>query len=663
MLVNLRILTAFLSASALFAADADRDVALWALRMGGYVVLEGSPQRIREIPQLPDRDYRIEVLNLIGTNMHPPHMEAFAKLTALRELHLPGPMWNPRAESKTEYGEEIGHLAGLATLKKLTFSYTFLETIKFRDNGVAKMKPLGPTLEELVLRRARVTGPGLENFTNLRSLDITWTQIEDGGMKHLASLTKLKKLWANEIRITDEGLKPLKDLKELEELHVRGTPITDTGLSYLAGLTNLKKLDILSSDVTDAGLDSLAGMKDLEYLNLYRTKVSNAGLEKLKRFTNLRQVDLRYTRATQAGVQSLRAALPRTEFIFLDSGSKPAGGKPQQILAGKGDPAIADWVQTIGGKAVMKDGALIEVSLRGTAVSDEQLRSFEGLSKLRSLNLDGAEIGDLGVQALSALPLMELSLNNTGVSDAGLEYIAKIGTLEKLRLDNTLIEGPGLSQLKSLGKLRELSLLGCPVKNDGVAVLEHLKELRRLSVASTDIKDDGMKFIGALSNLEYLDLTSTDITDKGLAYLTGLTNLRDLVLDYSFRFSDAGMKHLSGLTNLRNLSLLRTPLTDKAMPALAGLTSLETLNLDYTNIGDTGLAEIAGLKNLRSLGVDSTFVSDKSRELLSGLKKLESLNLYHTTITAPVHRELKTALPGCKIIWDEASANPNRRRS
>lgn len=663
MFLKSSILTFSLVAGIAGAAQADRDVALWALRMGGYVVLEGSVERIRDVTALPDRDYRIEVLNLIGTNMHPPHMEAFAKLTALRELHLPGPMWNPRAESKTEYGEEIGHIAGLATLKKLTFSYTFLETIKFRDDGVARMKALGPTLEELVIRRAQVKGPGLEAFTNLRALDITWTQIQDDGMKQLSGMTKLRKLWANEIRITDEGLKPLQNLKELEELHVRGTPITDAGLSYLSGLTKLKKLDILSSNVTDAGLDSLSGMKDLEYLNLYRTRISNAGLEKLKRFPNLRQVDLRYTRATLAGVQSLRAALPRAEFLFLDGGPKPGDSRQRQILAGKGDSVIADWVRTIGGEALLKDRALVGVSLRGTSVSDEQLRNFEGLTKLNSLNLDGVEIGDLGVRALAALPLVELTLNNTGISDAGLEYVAKIRTLQKLRLDNTLIEGPGLAQLKSLEKLRELSLLGCPVKNDGVSVLQHLKGLRKLSLANTDIRDEGMDFVGGLTDLEFLDLTSTDITDKGLASLKGLPNLRELVLDYSFRFSDEGMKHLSGLTNLRHLSLLRTPLTDKAMPALAGLTLLETLNLDYTNVGDKGLEEIAGLTNLKRLGVDSTFVGDKSRNVLAGFQNLESLNLYHTTVTAPVYRDLKTALPSCKIIWDEASANPNRRRS
>src|SRR5688572_20981893 len=329
-----------LAALPLAAADADRDVALWALRMGGAVVLEGSDKPIRDVIELPDGDFRIVVLNMIGTNMHPPHMEAFGKLTALRELHVPGPMWNPRAESRTEYSEETRHLAGLTSLKKLAFGYTFLETIRFFDVGLDRIQSLGPTLEELVLRRARMKGTSLKHFTNLRSLDITWSLVQDEGMQSLSAMPKLRKLWAQEIRITDAGIEPLANLREMEELHIGGNPITDRGLTYLRGLTGLKKLDLLSSEITDAGLDSLAGMKDLEYLNLYRTKVSNAGLEKLKKFAKLREVDLRYSRATQTGVNSLRAALPKTTFVFLDDGSKEGGAKAAPVLAGKGDAAV-----------------------------------------------------------------------------------------------------------------------------------------------------------------------------------------------------------------------------------------------------------------------------------------------------------------------------------
>ena len=96
---------------------------------------------------------------------------------------------------------------------------------------------------------------------------------------------------------------------------------------------------------------------------------------------------------------------------------------------------------------------------------------------------------------------------------------------------------------------------------------------------------------------------------------------------------------------------------------VAKFTALEHLNLHYTGVGDEGLAELGGLTALKSLGLDSTYVTDKSSAILSGLKRLERLNLYHTLITAPVHSELKTALPACRITWEAESANPNRRRS
>ena len=351
-------LLASFSIHTLRAADADREVAVWALHMGGFVVLEGDGRRIRDVAGLPPNDFRIETLNLVGANIHPPHMEAIGKLTALKELDLPGTMWNPRAESKTDYHDSAAYLNGLTTLKKLTFSFTFLISIHFEDRGLDKFKDLGPTLEELVLRRALVKGAGLRHFTNLRSLDLTWSYVEDEGMQSLAGMTRLRKLWARDTRIGDKTLKIVGGLRELEDLDVGGTDITEAGIAHLAGLTRLRKLNLLGADLTDAGLDSLAGMKNLESLNLYRTKVSNAGLEKLKRLTNLKEVDLRYTRATEAGVDSLRAALPHTEFVFLDSSVKPAGGKTgAQSIAGKGDRAVADWVKSIGGKAVMENGA------------------------------------------------------------------------------------------------------------------------------------------------------------------------------------------------------------------------------------------------------------------------------------------------------------------
>jgi hypothetical protein len=66
---------------------------------------------------------------------------------------------------------------------------------------------------------------------------------------------------------------------------------------------------------------------------------------------------------------------------------------------------------------------------------------------------------------------------------------------------------------------------------------------------------------------------------------------------------------------------------------------------------------------LRELRLDSTNVSDAGLASLRAMTELRSLNLYHTRVTEKGYEELKTALPGCQIVFDRDSSQPNRRRS
>jgi hypothetical protein len=91
--------------------------------------------------------------------------------------------------------------------------------------------------------------------------------------------------------------------------------------------------------------------------------------------------------------------------------------------------------------------------------------------------------------------------------------------------------------------------------------------------------------------------------------------------------------------------------------------SLTSLNLDYTGVTDTGLAHLATLENLSELRMDGGAVTDASVLHLAGLRKLRVLNLYHTLVTEKGLETLKTALPGCHIIWDRDSSLPTRRGS
>ena len=182
--------------------------------MGGWVTLEGSPRRISDVADLPAADFRIVVLNMVATNMHPPHMEAFGKLTALRELYLPGPMWNPRAESRTPYSENFGIPQRAQYAQEARNELHVPRRHVGPRRGVRKNAGLGTYARRAGPPQSPIEGYGIEGFTNLRALDLTMAQVIDDGMQSLAGMTKLRKLYAGELRITDKGVKPLADLQD-----------------------------------------------------------------------------------------------------------------------------------------------------------------------------------------------------------------------------------------------------------------------------------------------------------------------------------------------------------------------------------------------------------------------------------------------------------------
>lgn len=647
----------------LFGEPADRRVAEWALRTGGTVVLAGKGEPIGSVNQLPGGDFKLEILNLVGTNMKPPDLARLSQLRHLEELHLPQPMWIRHPGLDDNQNPQMRHLASLSSLRRLTFSYFFREfNGRFKDEGIEQIAAL-TNLEEFRVRRAAVRGHSLGPFRNLKSLDLTYCRLDDEGMRNIENMKALQKLWIGDTRVTDEGLAYVRDLHDLEELHLQGNQVSDAGLVHLEGLVELKTLNLRSAGISDHGLQRLARLTKLEVLNLYNTKVSNAGLQRLARLKRLREVDLRYSRVTRAGVEALQVVLPGTRLLFLDVSPRNPEISAVRFPADGSEEAIARWVRSMGGEAEIVSGALREVSLARTAVTDRHLEKFRGLPNLRRLSLAATEAGDLGVRCLEHLPgITELDLTSTLISDAGLQRLKGLRGLRNLRLDQTVIEGPGLEHIRGLQQLEDLSVVGAPVGDIGLPPLAGLKSLTRLWVAETDITDEGASALADLRALTLLDVAATDLTNKGLVHLKGLTGLRWLSLSYT-RFTDEGLVNLEGLTELRQLAMIRTRLGDAGMKSIGKLTKLTDLDLDYTEVTDEGISQITGLRELRTLSLDSTLVTDESVPHLSQLSELEKLNLYHTLISAEGHQKLKTALPECEIVWDPDSALPNRRRS
>src|SRR5438270_451510 len=84
----------------------ERQVALWILRRGGQVMVEGAQNPIGDPFDLPERDFRIVVVDLHGTVIEPKQLQEIRKLEHVRELYVPGRVWSPVSDVKAPLADE-----------------------------------------------------------------------------------------------------------------------------------------------------------------------------------------------------------------------------------------------------------------------------------------------------------------------------------------------------------------------------------------------------------------------------------------------------------------------------------------------------------------------------------------------------------------------------
>jgi hypothetical protein len=271
--------------------------------------------------------------------------------------------------------------------------------------------------------------------------------------------------------------------------------------------------------------------------------------------------------------------------------------------------------------------ALHTLDLNDTGVEDNQMQHVRRLTGLKSLQMQGNEITDRGIEDLRPLASLEVL------------KLSKFGSARNISDD-------ALAAVAALPKLKQLDLRKTQVGDAGMAAIAGMTQLTCLDVSGTKVTDDGLRHVGRLANMEYLDLgiysdEGIPCTDAGLAHLSGLTRLRWLRLAGS-KVTDAGLKHLSGMQELTHLSLDRCEVTNAGLALLAPLGELDELWLPRT-LDDEGCLALARLKNLREIVGDTDSVTDAGVAQLATLAHLERLTLEGDAITDRSLAALKQA--------------------
>jgi hypothetical protein len=139
--------------------------------------------------------------------------------------------------------------------------------------------------------------------------------------------------------------------------------------------------------------------------------------------------------------------------------------------------------------------------------------------RVKSVGLTGgagdaefAQVGRLGA-------LVQLSLDGTDLSDAGLARLKDLSSLERLDIRSDRVTDAGLVHLKWLLKLSYLKLSCSQVSDSGMAELKVLTHLAALHLDDTPITDSGLARLKGLTNLTELDVSGTQVTDVGMTEL------------------------------------------------------------------------------------------------------------------------------------------------
>jgi Leucine-rich repeat (LRR) protein len=510
--------------------------------------------------------------------------------------------------------------------------------------------------------------------------------LSEGWMKHVAHLTGLKSLALTVRGLTHVEMESIKALGSLEYLHAPDG-LTDTGLAYVAELPSLKGLYLEGKDsrVTDAGLRHLSKLNSIEELYLKGERMGDAGLAYLRDLPRLKYLCLCGSNFTDRGMAYVKEMSSLRILTFYenlcritDAGLVHISQMPELEFL------CLHWMKNItdaGIAHLSKMRSLRKLDIGSSQITDRGLAHLKQIKTLERLDLpqDQKGITDAGLAHIGELPNLKAlhisriyfndpKTNKEYYTDKGLEALAKCRGLEELSIGSPGVTDAGMDHVAKLTNLTSLVVFGCDnVTDRGLARLAGLKSLTHLYIADTDMTISGLNRLNSLSNLTRLHVGELR-RDGAVLDLSGLTNLEDIILSFGRnsgdRFTDSDLVCLGDLKRLKGLQIGPPDFTDNGVASLTGLVRLERLSMGGTRLTDEAFKHVGNMKRLQLLTVSNGVwdtgksawgsgggFTDKALSCLEGLTQLNMLEISseHVFGSAAVQR-LRKALPGLDFI-------------
>ena len=353
----------------------------------------------------------------------------------------------------------------------------------------------------------------------------------------------------------------------LRVLGITAGDLTDDDLAPIGDMTGLKSLSLyIMPKITDRGVEKLSALRQLENVSFAGTGVGDGACKILARNSKLKEVLLNGTQVTDAGLQELTGL---KELNWLDVGSCP-----HVTVQGFAHLAVLPKLQQLYANGCM-------------GLNNDALREIVKIQGLTTLSVIG---------------------NGDRITDAGLESLAKIGSLTDLQIQSN----PQLTEA-AVRKL-QAALPKCKITSDFPNITQPTPAMTpaqsERELAEWLIKQPGARITLVFEDGKYLELKTGDKLANGTFFIFRLSlNADELMTDEGLaRISQA--ERLNDLTLWGQQGLELSKVTGKGLDRLfspAVSRSLRTLQLHVVlpNVSDDDYLVLNRADNLQELSVNS----------------------------------------------------------
>ena len=468
-------------------------------------------------------------------------------------------------------------------------------------------------------------------------------------------------------------LQALQGVTKLEVLNLENNNMTSDVSEDLATVINshpcLKELYLSGNDLMSGTIDVLQALEKnsmLRILRLHNNRMKGEVAEYLagviKSNPCLELLGLANNDLQSSADVVLQALQGVTKLKTLNLDNNNMTSKVAEDLAGviKSNPCL----EQLG---------VANNDLKSSA--DVVLRALQGITKLRALGLDNNNMTSKVAEDLAAVirsnPCLEqLLLANNDLkssADVVLQALQGVTKLKTLNLDNNNMTSEVAEDLAAViisnRCLEQLGLGNNDLKSSADVVLQALQGVAKLKTLNLDnnnmtseVAEDLAEVIIRNRCLEQLGLANNDLKSSAvvvLQALQGVTKLKTLDLNNNNMTSEVA-EDLAGVIKsnpcLEHLGLANNDLqssADVVLQALQGVTKLKTFNLGNNNMTSEVAEDLAAviksnpcLEQLWLANNDLQSSAVVILQALQGVTKLEMLYLYNNNITRDLTEDL-----------------------